>query len=245
MLAERLAATITEYQHTGLTRLIKFITRILLRTVFGFIALSVLLVLALRWVNPPSSMVIAAWEWENKRTAQHAWRSIDHISTDLQIAVIAAEDQKFPTHFGFDIDSIKKALTENSGRPRGASTITQQTAKNVFLWNDRSYIRKALEAWLALLMECLWSKQRILEVYLNVAEFGEGVYGAQAAAENLFGTNASQINRWQAGLLAAVLPNPKKMFADDPSDYVRSRANKINVFVGQLGGVGYLEKMSE
>lgn len=206
-----------------------------------FVASSFVLVLTLRWVDPPSSAVIIAWEMATDRNAKHQWRSLAEISSHLQIAVIAAEDQKFPDHFGFDFESIEKSLGENRARPRGASTISQQTAKNLFLWQGRSYVRKAIEAWFTLLMESLWPKQRILEVYLNIAEFGPGVYGAQAAAQTFFHTSARNLDAWQAGLLTAVLPNPKRMSAAYPSDYVRSRARDINQLVRQLGGAAYLK----
>ncbi|SDK75675.1 monofunctional biosynthetic peptidoglycan transglycosylase [Microbulbifer yueqingensis] len=209
----------------------------------AFTATSILLVLALRWVDPPSSMVISAWERNSGRQAQHQWRPLEQISPHLQMAVIAAEDQKFRDHFGFDFTSMMKALNEDRGRIRGASTISQQTAKNLFLWNGRSYVRKALEAWFTLLMEILWSKERILEVYLNVAEFGEGVYGAQAAARNFYGTSAPYITRWQAGRLAAVLPSPRRMSARYPSAYVRNRTATIVRQMRQLGGTGYLRQL--
>ncbi|MFI2810909.1 monofunctional biosynthetic peptidoglycan transglycosylase [Microbulbifer sp. JSM ZJ756] len=209
----------------------------------GFVVVTALMVLALRWVDPASSAVISAWERESGREAVHQWRPLEQISPNLQVAVIASEDQKFPHHFGFDFAALKKALSEDRGRIRGASTITQQTAKNLFLWNGRSYVRKALEAWFTVLMEVLWPKERILEVYLNIAEFGEGVYGAQAAASNFFGTSAQHLNRWQAGRLAAVLPSPKRMSARNPSSYVRNRAYTIDRQVRQLGGTGYLGQL--
>lgn len=209
----------------------------------AFAVFTALLVLSLRWINPPTSMVIQHWEWQNDRKAQHSWRSLDQISTNLQIAVIASEDQKFPSHIGFDFSALQKALSENRKRTRGASTITQQTAKNLFLWNGRSYVRKGLEAWFTLLMETLWSKERILEVYLNIAEFGEGIYGAEAAARSHFGKSAQDLNRWQSGLLAAVLPSPKRMSAKYPSEYVLGRAYTINRQAQQLGGARYLKTL--
>ena len=207
----------------------------------GFVITTTLLVLTLRWINPPSSMVIQLWQSENDRSAQQRWQPLENISPHLQIAVIAAEDQKFPRHFGFDFAALQKALGENRKRTRGASTITQQTAKNLFLWNGRSYVRKALEAWFTLLMELLWPKERILEVYLNIAEFGEGVYGAEAAARHHFGTSAQHLSRWQSGLLAAVLPSPRRMSASHPSEYVQSRVYTINQQARQLGGKRYLD----
>ncbi|WP_105102697.1 monofunctional biosynthetic peptidoglycan transglycosylase [Microbulbifer pacificus] len=209
----------------------------------AFAAITALLVLALRWIDPPSSAVILTWELSSDRKARQQWRSLENISPNLQMAVIAAEDQKFSRHHGFDFASLQKALAENRKRTRGASTITQQTAKNLFLWNGRSYLRKGLEAWFTLLMETLWSKRRILEVYLNIIEFGEGVYGAEAAAQAHFGTTARHLSASQAGLLAAVLPNPIQMSASRPSPYVRSRASAIHRQVQQLGGRRYLQAM--
>ena len=217
--------------------------KFVLRLCAAFIAVSVLLVLTLRWVDPPSSAVIQFWQNHSGRQAQQQWRPLEKISPELQMAVIAAEDQKFPRHYGFDFSALKQAISENRRRTRGASTITQQTAKNLFLWNERSYLRKGLEAWFTLLMELLWPKERILEVYLNIAEFGEGIYGAEAAARNFFGTSARNISRWQAGLMAAVLPSPKRMSARSPSYYVRSRAATIRRQVRQLGGTGYLKQL--
>lgn len=209
----------------------------------AFVAASALLVLTLRWVDPPSSMVIQHWQLHSGRKAQQIWRPLEKVSPNLQMSVIAAEDQKFPQHYGFDFASVEKALNENRKRTRGASTITQQTAKNLFLWSGRSYLRKGLEAWFTLLLELLWPKQRILEVYLNIAEFGHGIYGAEAAARSHFGTSAQYLSRWQAGLLAAVLPSPKRMSAKYPSNYVQRRASVINQQVRQLGGSEYLSSL--
>ncbi|MFA7555763.1 MAG: monofunctional biosynthetic peptidoglycan transglycosylase [Spongiibacteraceae bacterium] len=202
-------------------------------------------VLCLRWVDPPGSAMIIAWEMESGRSATHIWQPFEKLSPQLQIAVIASEDQKFLEHFGFDFQSIKSALTENKGRLRGASTISQQVAKNLFLWNGRSYLRKAFEAWYTLLIEMLWTKQRILEIYLNIAEFGEGVYGAQAAAQIFFGNSSYDLDARQSALLAAVLPNPKNMLAARPSDYVSKRATDIVKMVWQMGGPSYIKKLDE
>ncbi|QKX16556.1 monofunctional biosynthetic peptidoglycan transglycosylase [Microbulbifer sp. YPW1] len=225
------------------TRYLKRTAKAVLLFGTAFVVVTALLVFSLRWINPPSSMVIQNWERHSGRTAKHSWRPLEKISPNLQIAVIASEDQKFADHFGFDLDALRKALTEKRKRTRGASTITQQTAKNLFLWNGRSYIRKGLEAWFALLMEILWPKERILEVYLNIAEFGEGVYGAEAAARHHFGNSAQRLSRWQAGLLAAVLPSPKRMSAGRPSEYVQGRAYTINRQARQLGGARYLQSL--
>ena len=157
------------------------------------------------------------------------WVPIEKISPHLQLAVVCAEDQKYLDHFGFDVDAIKKALDHNkeSKRVRGASTISQQTAKNLFLWPGRSWIRKGLEVYFTLLIEVFWSKERILEVYLNVAEMGNGVYGAEAASLYYFGKPSDKISRQQAALLAACLPNPRKYSPVKPSRYISGRQNWI------------------
>jgi len=205
---------------------------------------SIAIVAILRFINPPTSAVIFAWELESGRQARYQWKALERISPHLQMAVITSEDQKFPQHFGFDFDSIFKAVNEGKGRPRGASTISQQVAKNLFLWNGRSYVRKLLEAWFTLVLECILPKQRILELYLNIAEFGRGVYGAQAAAQTFYGRSARDLNLWQSSLLAAVLPNPKVMSVARPSDYVQSRAKEIAAMSEQLGGTRYLRHLS-
>src|SRR5690606_13376924 len=163
------------------------------------------------------------------RAIRYEWVDRDRIAVELARAVIAAEDQKFLIHNGFDFDSIGRALEDyrRGEGLRGASTITQQVAKNVFLWNGRSFVRKALEAYFALLLETLLPKQRILEIYLNVAELGPNVFGVQAAAREVFGADASQLTAAQAALLAAVLPSPKRYSAASPSAYVRGRQAAI------------------
>ncbi|OBW92423.1 peptidoglycan transglycosylase [Gallibacterium genomosp. 3] len=176
---------------------------------------------------------------------QHDWVSIDEISPAMQLAVIAAEDQRFPEHWGFDIDAIEKALKHNqsSKRTRGASTISQQTAKNLFLWSDRSWIRKGLEVPITLSLEIFWSKRRILEVYLNIAEFGPGIFGVEAASQYYFKKSAAKLTRYQAALLAAVLPNPILYKANHPSAYVQSRQNWILRQMQQLGN-SYLQQLN-
>lgn len=198
-------------------------------------------VLALRWIAPPTTAFI------QQERADGAWSRVEYVWTDwrsiskqLPIAVVASEDQKFPYHQGFDFESISKAVRESPERPRGASTITQQVAKNLFLWPGRSLFRKGVEAYLTLWIEVLWPKQRILEVYLNVAEFGPGVFGVGAASRFAFGKRPSQLTGEEAALLAAVLPSPKRMSAARPSQYVRQRASEIQRAVARLGGPGYL-----
>jgi monofunctional biosynthetic peptidoglycan transglycosylase len=215
------------------------------------LGLSVLQVLVLRFVDPPFTAFMAgrqlqAWaegEWEFRLV--HDWRDLERISPRLAVAVIASEDQRFAEHNGFDFEAIRKAREAylRGERLRGASTISQQTAKNLFLWNGRSWVRKGIEAWYTLLIETLWPKQRILEMYLNAAEFGDGVYGAQAAARTFFGVDAEDLSAAQAARLAAVLPNPKRYSAGNPGPYVRRRTGAIQQQMRQIGGTGYLDRL--
>ena len=169
------------------------------------------------------------------------------MSPHVALAVIAAEDQKFLGHHGFDVESIQDAVADaqRGGRLRGASTISQQVSKNLFLWQGRSFVRKGLEAYFTVLIELLWSKGRILEVYLNVAEFGDGVFGIAAASERLFNTVPARIEADDAALLAAVLPNPSVLRIDQPSAYVRERQSWIRAQMTQLEGQGLLEALKE
>ncbi|UTW12682.1 monofunctional biosynthetic peptidoglycan transglycosylase [Marinobacterium rhizophilum] len=211
--------------------------------VAGWVGFSVLLVLLLKVVNPP------VWSWLIQRELfppsgypdefAHRWVATQRIAPAMRLAVIAAEDQRFAEHSGFDFKAIKRALDHNldGGRVRGASTLTQQTAKNLFLWAGRSYVRKALEAWFALLLELLWDKGRILEVYLNIVEFGPGIYGVEAAGRYYFGTPARSLSELQAARLASVLPNPYRYRAQPPSPYVQQRSQWILRQMRQLGTV--------
>ncbi len=188
---------------------------------------------------------LSAWFAGNFSYVAHSdWVSMDEISPWMGLAVIAAEDQKFPEHWGFDMGAIEKALAHNErneNRIRGASTISQQTAKNLFLWDGRSWVRKGLEAGLTLGMETVWSKKRILTVYLNIAEFGEGVFGVEAASQRYFHKPASKLSPAEAALLAAVLPNPIRFKASAPTGYVRSRQAWILRQMRQLGGEGFMQ----
>lgn len=177
--------------------------------------------------------------------AHSDWVSMDEISPWMGLAVIAAEDQKFPDHWGFDVTAIEKALAHNErneNRIRGASTLSQQTAKNLFLWDGRSWVRKGLEAGLTLGMETVWSKKRILTVYLNIAEFGDGIFGVEAAAQRYFHKPASRLSLSEAALLAAVLPNPLRFKANAPSGYVRNRQAWIMRQMRQLGGESFMRE---
>jgi monofunctional biosynthetic peptidoglycan transglycosylase len=208
-----------------------------------FLGLNILLVLIFRFVPVPISGLmiqrrIEAWGGDKPYVSRHQWVPLDDIAPSLGVAVIAAEDQNFADHFGFDWQAIEKAIQHNetSRRKRGASTVSQQTAKNLFLWNSRSWVRKGFEAWFTLLIETGWSKRRILEVYLNIVEFGDGVYGAEAASRTYFGKPAKRLTTSEAALLAAVLPNPRKFKANAPSEYIRGRQAWILNQMRQLGG---------
>jgi len=198
--------------------------RLATAAILAWVLVTASIVMALRWVPPPVTSFMLQQPGA-VRDVQYTWMNRDRIAVTAARAVIAAEDQKFIDHNGLDFGSIDQAIEDyRSGDGlRGASTITQQVAKNLFLWSGRSFVRKGLEAYFALLLEVCWSKQRILEVYLNIAEFGPRVFGVEAAAQQFFGTNANVLSASQAALLAAVLPNPQRLNADDPSAYVRGR----------------------
>jgi monofunctional biosynthetic peptidoglycan transglycosylase len=225
--------------------------RLAFRGLALFAALTVVPVLCVRWVRPPTSAVmlekrLAGLFGGNPTAAvRYRWTDWSTIPAPMRLAVVAAEDQKFPRHWGFDFDSIADAVekAEETGRVRGASTITQQVARNLFLWQGHSYLRKGLEAYVTVLLELLWPKRRILEVYLNIAEFGEGTFGVAAAAQAFFGKRAPDLQPQEAALLAAVLPNPARLHARRPSAYVRGRAVWIEEQMRQLGGPGYLRNL--
>jgi monofunctional biosynthetic peptidoglycan transglycosylase len=206
------------------------------------VAVPIVLVLPWRWFDPPSTAFISRAKAEGLEVQQQ-WVEWDELSPHLPIAVVAAEDQNFPYHHGFDLKSIRSALEEDRSRPRGASTISQQVAKNLFLWPGHSWTRKGLEAYLTVFIELLWPKQRILEMYLNIAELGPGVFGAEAGALASFTVPAAKLSSRQAALLAAVLPAPSSRSAANPSPLVRKRADWILQQVQQLGGPAYLDGM--
>jgi monofunctional biosynthetic peptidoglycan transglycosylase len=230
-----------------------FVTR-LLWSIFGLLivcaGLSVLSVTALRWIDPPYSAFMAetqmaAWAKRDRSYVfRHHWANLEQISPNLPLAVVASEDQKFPEHWGFDVEAIEKAyqLNQHNHRVRGASTISQQVAKNLFLWSGRSYFRKGLEAYFTVLIEALLSKRRILEIYLNIAEFADGTYGAEAAAQRFFHKSAARLSRSDAAVLAAVLPNPHLLSAAAPSSYVQQRRDWI---LGQMHALGGAEMLDE
>ncbi|MDQ3495215.1 MAG: monofunctional biosynthetic peptidoglycan transglycosylase [Pseudomonadota bacterium] len=215
------------------------------------VLVSILQVLALRFVDPPFSAFMVARQLEAIAQGErdfriaYDWRDLDAIAPSLPAALVAAEDQNFAAHRGFDFKAIDKARAENARgrRIRGASTISQQLAKNLFLWQGRSWVRKGIEAWYTVLIEALWPKQRILEVYANIAEFGDGIYGAQAAARSFWGKDARALSLAESARLAAVLPSPRRYSATRPGPYVQRRARWIERNVRQLGGTAYLETL--
>ncbi|TLY71080.1 MAG: monofunctional biosynthetic peptidoglycan transglycosylase [Gammaproteobacteria bacterium] len=228
-------------------RLLKWFLVVLL----AWLLLTATPVLLLRWLRPLTSALMleaAAQAWaaqDHGYRTDFEWVSLEQISPHAAIAVIASEDQLFPFHAGFDFDSIREAVreSERGGRLRGASTISQQVAKNLFLWSRHSLVRKGLEAYFTVLIEALWPKERILEMYLNVAQFGNGVYGVQAAAERFWHKPARRLTSADAALLAAVLPNPLRLHADRPSRYVLSRRDWILDQMRMLGGPEYLRAL--
>ncbi len=215
------------------------------------VLVSIVQVLALRFVDPPFSAFMVARQWEAIAQGErdfrvaYDWRDLDAIAPSLPVALVAAEDQAFATHRGFDFKAIEQARAHNlRGRGvRGASTVSQQVAKNLFLWQGRSWVRKGVEAWYTVLIEAFWPKQRILEVYANVAEFGDGIYGAQAAARSYWRKDASALTLAESARLAAVLPSPRRYSATRPGPYVQRRARWIERNVRQLGGTAYLETL--
>lgn len=204
------------------------------RIVIGFFAISIFWVLALKFINPPITylMIKRGFEWKEAGKGfkiEKRWLDYEDMSNNLKRAAIAGEDAHFMSHYGFDTDAILKAMERNkeSDKLRGGSTISQQVAKNVFLWPERSWVRKGLETYFTFLIETLWSKKRILEMYLNVIEMGQGVYGAEAAAQYYFSKSGKSLTKKEAALIIAILPNPRKWDARNPSSYVNRRANSI------------------
>lgn len=199
--------------------------RLIGRVAFGAAAFCVLWVGLYRFVDPPATYLTVA-EWRRLGEIDQSWRPLAEMSPHLPLAAMGGEDVRFCSHWGFDFTAIRKAMAETDRR-RGASTITQQVAKNVFLWPDASWTRKGLEAGFAVLIETLWPKRRIIEVYLNVAEMGESVFGAEAAARRWFGRSAATLSLGQAARIVAILPNPRGRSAAPASRYVANRARAI------------------
>ncbi|KOY61058.1 peptidoglycan transglycosylase [Photorhabdus heterorhabditis] len=230
---------------------LQFLWLWLKKIVISVIILWIVSVVAFSFLPAPLSMVmverqINAWlSFNFSYVSRSIWIEQEQISPNIALAVIAAEDQKFPQHWGFDLDAIGKAFEHNKndlGRLRGASTISQQTVKNLFLWNGRSWLRKGLEAGMTFAIELGWTKSRILTVYLNIAEFGEGIFGVEEASRHYFHKSASKLTMSEAALLAAVLPNPHRYKVNAPSAYVLQRQQWILRQMRLLGEVSYLKK---
>lgn len=220
--------------------------RFIFKTILWFAVLSVIwvFVYSVIPVSYTPLMGIRYFQGGENYETRHEWKSLGDISASLQLAVICAEDQLFIEHNGFDVEAIKKAYENNKSgkRLKGGSTISQQTAKNVFLWPKRSWLRKGLESWFTLLIETFWSKERILEVYLNSIEMGDGVFGAEAAAQYWFNKPASDLNHYEAAAIAAILPNPRNYSAEPRTKYIESRKSWI---LGQMNNYGTLDLSEE
>ncbi len=229
-----------------LLKTIKF----LFNTIIFYIGFSVITVIIFRFIPPATSSFMEEYAGENyitrffENSPKYEWVSIDKVNPNMGLAVISSEDQNFATHWGFDFEQIQKAIKEKERgrRVRGASTITQQVSKNLFLTKDKTLIRKGVEAYYTILIELLWSKKRILETYINIAELGEGIYGVKAASKQFFKKEPEKLTMGECALLAAVIPNPKRFKANRPSRYVLKRQSQILTQMGYLGGTEYLKK---
>ena len=225
--------------------------RVILRLMVAVILVYLSLLLVFRWIPIPTSAFIhhqnALHQAEPKvyKAAKYQWIDWDEIPPELALAVIAAEDQRFPNHWGVDLIELRHAISDmRAGKAaRGASTITQQLAKNLFLWNGRSYVRKGAEFFISFSLELMWSKQRILEVYLNVAQFAPVTFGVREASQALFDKTPMQLTREEAAMLAAVLPTPAKSNPNNPSSTLKKRHAWILKHMDKLGGISYLKKL--
>jgi len=219
------------------------ILKIAFRTIASLIILSVLIPLLFRWINPPVTPLMLIRKVTIGAPIEHKWVSLQNISPYLVDCAVASEDNNFQGHNGFDFGAIQKAIDERDrGRFRGASTISQQTAKNVFLWTGKSWIRKGLEVYFTFLIETFWSKERIMEVYLNVIEMGKGIYGAEAAARHYFGKSAKDLSQFQAALIVATFPNPLERNPAKPSGYLTDRAQDIIAVSQKVGPIRFDKK---
>ena len=226
--------------------MIKRIIRFLWKLFLWFVGLSILSVIVFKWLPVPITPLMITRAIEHKldgkeMVCSHDWEPLERISTNMQKAVIASEDGNFLTHHGFDFDAIQKAMKDNEKgkKLKGGSTISQQTAKNVFLWQGRSYLRKGLEAYFTVLIELIWGKERIMEVYLNSIEMGNGVYGAEAAAHYWYRKNAADLSRKEAAGIAAILPNPRRFSATNSSSYINRKKGRIVKLMNYVGKLEY------
>jgi monofunctional biosynthetic peptidoglycan transglycosylase len=232
---------------------LKMIRSLLIRLVLTMFLLSVVWVLVYRWLPPPATLHMitrradAGKDNKPDKTISYRFVPLEEISPQMPLAVIAAEDQLFMTHNGFDFKAIQGAFTKNleSKRLAGGSTISQQVAKNVFLWHGRSYLRKAVEAYFTFLIELLWGKSRIMEVYLNIAEMGDRVFGIEAAAQYYFRKPAAGLSTQQAALVAAVLPNPVRFSVRQPTSYILKKRRWIMKNMRQLGGAAHVKALTQ
>ena len=226
--------------------LLKQIAIIFSKVLLWFVVSTLLWVFIYRFINPPITYLMVQRNWERKAEGKPAkiekeWVDFEDISDNMKRAAVSAEDQLFLDHMGFDVKAMEKAFNNNAKgkKVKGGSTISQQTAKNVFLWPGRSYVRKAFEAYFTLLIEILWSKERILEVYLNVIEMGDGIYGAEAAAQAYYGKSCTKLTKRQAALIAACFPNPLRWTPDQPTKYIRNRQYLILRNMKRLGPLDF------
>jgi len=222
---------------------------LVIKLLFVFFLFSLLQVLLLKWIDPLTSSVMFQREFNlfssDEKPIRYEWYNFDDISDEIVLAVVASEDQNFPTHFGFDFEQIGKAFKEKNkrGSLRGASTITQQVAKNLFLWEGKSFIRKGFEAYYTILIEVFWTKRRIIEIYINIAEMGDNIFGVGMASKIYFKKIPAKLTRQESALIAAVLPNPRRLSVQNPSDYVRKKQAWILEQMRLLGGVSYIKKL--
>jgi monofunctional biosynthetic peptidoglycan transglycosylase len=221
------------------------IVRRLARGVLYLFLIVLIAIASMRWINPVTSSVIVQHNMqaraEGGSLVNQQWVNWKSVSPQLPLAVLAAEDQRFPSHYGIDFTELKNAIRQ--GANRGASTITQQVAKNLFLWQSRSYFRKMLEAATALYIDLVWGKRRVLEIYMNIAYFGANIYGVEAASQVFFNKKASELNRYEASRLAAVLPNPQRYSAQNASAYIIDRQHWIMGQMEQLGGTAFIKNL--
>jgi len=247
----RSCAAKNQGRQAWLSGLFRKIRRRLFHLCLLLIAGGMAITMVFRWVPVPCSSlmiqkrIVAFWQGDKNFRFRHSWVGLKKISPYAPLAVIASEDQKFPDHRGFDFEAIEKAWEHNQRKKKvhGASTISQQLAKNLFLWPQRSFVRKGLEIYFTLLLEGLWPKRRILEVYLNVAELGPGIFGVEAASQAYFRKPASRLSSREAALLAATLPSPLHFNPAKPSGYLRQRAAQIQQQMRQLGGPAMLRPL--
>jgi monofunctional biosynthetic peptidoglycan transglycosylase len=229
--------------------LINKIKVLAIKLLLVFFVFSFLQIVSLKWIDPPTSSVMLQRKFNlfssNEKPISYEWYNYDDISKEIVLAVVASEDQNFPVHFGFDFEQIDKAFKEKNkrGRLRGASTITQQVAKNLFLWEGKSFIRKGFEAYYTILIEFFWSKRRIIEIYVNIAEMGDNIFGVGAASKIFYSKNPKKLTRGESALIAAVLPNPKIYSVKNPSVYVRKRQFWILEQMQLLGGIQYIKNL--